>query len=107
MHRACSGCRYRYEGDFVKGKKEGHGIYKDAGGRMYSGAWKGGLQEGHGKFVWGDGTLYEGESRTAAAPACSRAPSSYGRYEGEFKAGKYHGKGCQRFASGDVYVPRD
>lgn len=78
-----------YEGTFLNDPHNelptpsGQGVRKNADGSMYSGQWKDGYPEGHGEW-------------TAPAPS----PESY---LGEWRRGKKHGFGWQRFANGDVY----
>ena len=67
-----------YSGDIWQGKRKGHGqLYADdAKGLIYDGLWKDDVPEGR-------GTLYAED----------------GEYEGDFKAGKRHGKGRFVYAS--------
>ena len=41
----------RYEGDFVKDKREGQGVMSWPDGRKYEGRWKHGRQHGDGIFM--------------------------------------------------------
>lgn len=46
-----------YEGQFIKGKPDGKGIYKWANGTSYEGQFKNGMKEGKGKIVYKDSTV--------------------------------------------------
>ena len=46
-----------YEGQFIKGKPDGKGIYKWADGTSYEGQWKDGMREGRGKMIYNDSTV--------------------------------------------------
>jgi len=47
----------RYEGQFMKGKPDGKGIYKWANGTSFEGQWKNGMREGMGKMVYSDSVV--------------------------------------------------
>lgn len=49
-----------YEGDFVNGKKAGHGTYTFKNGQVYVGQFSDNLRNGKGKFTFSDGSIYEG-----------------------------------------------
>jgi len=63
-----------YEGQFIKGKPEGKGLYKWSDGTYYDGQWKNGMQEGKGKMVYRDSVVtgfwkankYQGEEQKPA-----------------------------------------
>lgn len=50
-----------YEGEFLKGKKHGKGIYKYANGDKYEGEFKEGIREGFGEFLWNNGENFKGQ----------------------------------------------
>lgn len=52
--------RNSYEGDFVRGARDGHGMFFYASGAIYDGCWKDNLKHGPGKFVFKNGRIYEG-----------------------------------------------
>ena len=64
--------KYRYEGDWTGGLRQGKGKYtcKTSGGK-YEGEYKGDKKEGEGRYDWSNGDWYEGS----------------------WKAGLRHGKG--------------
>lgn len=70
-----------YTGDFVEGKKHGHGVYLFRNGDEYEGPYNDNLRDGIGqmKFVTG------------------------ARYNGNFSKGQKHGEGTYFYANGDVY----
>ena len=49
-----------YEGEYVRGRKEGRGTYKSIVGAVYKGEYKAGAKDGYGVFVYRDETRYEG-----------------------------------------------
>ena len=49
-----------YDGEFIKGMKDGHGRYKSNEGE-YDGFWKEDKKDGHGKYTFKNGDLYIGE----------------------------------------------
>ncbi|GHU27589.1 hypothetical protein FACS1894152_4410 [Bacilli bacterium] len=52
---------YKYEGDFVNGKKEGKGVGTDEDGNVYEGEWKNDEVDGKGIKYAKDGNVYIGE----------------------------------------------
>jgi len=78
-----------YEGSFLNDahaecpKPHGDGVRHGSDGSSYSGQWANGLQDGHGEWRAG--------------------PPSYESYVGDWKMGKRHGFGIQKFANGDRY----
>jgi hypothetical protein len=44
-----------YEGDFVKGKRQGKGKFKSVGGDLFEGEYFDDLKEGWGRFTWANG----------------------------------------------------
>ena len=51
---------YIYEGEFLNGKFDGHGILKNSKGDIYEGNFKSGLKEGEGIFHFAEGDIYVG-----------------------------------------------
>ena len=49
-----------FPGDFVKGARDGSGMFFYASGAIYDGCWKDNLKHGPGKFVFKNGRIYEG-----------------------------------------------
>jgi hypothetical protein len=46
----------KYEGEFVDGRYEGHGVYSKGDGMKFEGQFKGGKIDGQGKVTFPDGT---------------------------------------------------
>ncbi|RRT39406.1 hypothetical protein B296_00040041, partial [Ensete ventricosum] len=95
---ASSRRRGRYEGGWVDGKYDGHGIETWARGSRYWGQYHKGLRHGFGVFIFynGDGYVGEwvgGQSHGVGLQRCSDGS----RYSGDFKAGVKHGLGCYHF----------
>lgn len=78
-----------YEGTFLNDPHlefptpSGQGVRRNADGSVYSGQWKDGYPDGHGEW-------------TAPEPSCES-------FLGEWKRGKKHGFGMQKFGNGDSY----
>ena len=49
-----------YEGEFVKGKRQGEGTYIFSDGEKYSGQWFQDQQHGRGVFTFKNGNVYDG-----------------------------------------------
>lgn len=58
----------------AKPYRQGKGYYQNHDGQLYLGDWVKGEMEGHGKLYWDEKRI---------------------RYEGDFKGGKFHGRGIQ------------
>ena len=71
-----------YNGEYIKGKKEGQGsiIYKN--GTKYEGSFKNDFHDGYGKLIQLDGEIFEGE----------------------WKKGKINGKGMRIHSNGSKYI---
>lgn len=50
----------KYEGEYVKDKKEGYGIFTWSTGNVYKGHYVADLREGYGEMFWDDGSYYKG-----------------------------------------------
>ena len=50
----------RYEGEYVRGVKEGNGIFIYPDGSKYEGQWKAGNRCGQGKYLYANGDWYKG-----------------------------------------------
>ena len=70
-----------YDGEFIKGLKDGHGCCKNNEGE-YDGFWKEDKKEGHGKYTFKNGDLYIGE----------------------FKADMYSGQGILLYSNGNKTI---
>lgn len=51
----------RYEGEFLRGKMHGRGVYFFYNGDRYEGDFRDGRKEGRGVYTWTDGRRYEGD----------------------------------------------
>ncbi|CAK4353010.1 unnamed protein product [Aphanomyces euteiches] len=81
-----------YDGEWVDGKREGHGIFTYRNGSRYTGAFQANLFHGFGILV---------EADTQHPFTSEWLPGS--TYEGQFAHGKKHGKGRIVFGSGGSY----
>ncbi|OWZ18881.1 Radial spoke protein 1 [Phytophthora megakarya] len=72
----------KYEGDFLRGLKHGHGTWQTRTGDQYDGELKHGLYDGKGICVYG---------------------ASGDVYDGDFVRGLRHGRGELRFRNGSIY----
>ena len=95
-----------YEGDFVKGKRHGAGIYITKEGVRFEGEWRGGIFMGEGRrFQPGD--LKEGQwmyndlQGYGRAVATRRSASAV--YEGHLHMSRYHGPGTLIDKDGSAY----
>jgi len=88
-HVSSTGGVTRYEGTFLNNPDSerptphGAGVRTNTDGSTHSGQWRDGVPDGHGEWV-------------AAPPLCES-------FVGEWKKGKKHGFGIQKFANGDMY----
>ncbi|WOL18504.1 hypothetical protein Cni_G27301 [Canna indica] len=94
----------KYEGDWVDGKYEGHGVESWAKGSQYRGQYRQGMRHGFGVYRFYSGDSYAGEwasgqSHGIGLQSCSDGSS----YAGEFKCGVKHGLGRYCFRNGDRY----
>eukprot|EP00913_Durusdinium_trenchii_P000040 g36.t1 len=97
----------RYEGDWVYGKREGHGRFTYQDGAIFEGNW----QEDRVPFperkrvaVFASGNRYEGMWENGRIHGHgSLTYSNKDQYEGEWHDGKMHGRGTYKYAEGDVY----
>ncbi|XP_043918935.1 MORN repeat-containing protein 1 [Protopterus annectens] len=119
---------FRYEGDWKKGKKHGHGklLMKDgsyyegefsngeiegngfrywaASGNTYSGQFSCGEQHGYGVMQYGDGGRYEGEFSYGMREGHGLLVDKEGNtYRGSFYQNKKHGDGEMTFRNADHF----
>ncbi|XP_076819550.1 MORN repeat-containing protein 1-like isoform X3 [Clavelina lepadiformis] len=119
---------FRYEGEWLKGKKHGHGKLLMADGSYYEGEFKDGEIEGHGFRKWqhnrnsysgefskgemqghgvmnyADGSQYQGEfSRNQRHGTGVMRDSDGNEYEGSWYKNKKHGQGIQTYPNGEEY----
>lgn len=96
---------FRYEGEWVEGRKHGTGTLMLGDGGSYSGEFSNGEITGTGTRVWPDGTKYTGEfvDGEKHGDGILEKPSGE-RYEGTFAYNKRHGHGVLLLPSGDKYT---
>ncbi|XP_015754189.1 PREDICTED: MORN repeat-containing protein 1-like [Acropora digitifera] len=94
-----------YEGQFVDGEIQGHGFRRWASSRNeYTGQFVKGELNGHGIMVYGDGSHYEGEWQDNKREGEGKLLSKDGSvYEGSFHNHKQHGEGKLIHRDGHVY----
>lgn len=94
-----------YEGQFIDGEIQGHGFRRWAfTGNEYTGQFVKGELNGYGVMVYGDGTRYEGEwveNRREGEGKLTNKDGSI--YEGFFHNHRRHGEGKWILSNGDVY----
>lgn len=94
-----------YEGQFIDGEIQGHGFRRWAStGNEYTGQFVKGELNGHGVMVYGDGSRYEGEwieNRREGEGKLTNKDGSI--YEGSFHKHRRHGEGKWILSDGDVY----
>ncbi|KAL1352850.1 hypothetical protein HN51_016830 [Arachis hypogaea] len=95
----------RYEGDWIDGKYDGHGVETWARGSRYRGQYRQGLRHGFGVYRFYTGDVYAGEWSNGQSHGCGVHTCEDGsRYVGEFKWGVKHGLGHYHFRNGDTYA---
>ncbi|KAL9971302.1 hypothetical protein ACROYT_G023811 [Oculina patagonica] len=94
-----------YEGQFINGEIQGHGFRRWASTRNeYTGQFVKGELNGHGIMIYGDGSRYEGEWVENRREGEGKLISTDGSiYEGSFHNHRRHGEGKLMFSNGDVY----
>lgn len=75
-----------YSGDFVGGRRQGHGVMTFNNHDMYDGEWKDDKMEGIGKYRFHDGKFH-----------------FIATFEGKFMNSKPNGLGRLKYANGDTY----
>ncbi|KAJ6320651.1 hypothetical protein OIU78_015935 [Salix suchowensis] len=89
----------RYEGDWVDGKYDDHGVETWARGSRYRGQYRQGLRHGFGVYRFYTGDVYAGEWSNGQTHGCGVHTCEDGsRYVGEFKWGVKHGLGHYHFS---------
>jgi hypothetical protein len=89
-----------HEGEYADNQRHGPGRYHWSDGRVYDGNYEHDLREGHGIFTFRSKDVYVGAFSKGKRSGVGRLEfaKGLGEYEGEWREGKYHGKGklCQR-----------
>ena len=95
----------RYEGAFHDNNMQGHGVLElPSSGRRYEGEWHESRQHGRGKYFWADGCTHEGEYMDGFKHGRGSFTWADGsRYEGEFSGDLRTGKGVYWSSSGVMY----
>ncbi len=94
--------RNRYEGKFVKGHKQGNGVFTGPNGDHYEGDWQTEIN-GHGKYVYPNGERYEGEFSNGVRQGFGVMTYPNGeRYEGEWHNNQKNGYGVQTNRQGGI-----
>eukprot|EP00934_Nitzschia_sp_Nitz4_P001501 Nitzschia sp. Nitz4//scaffold104_size75438//26807//29941//NITZ4_005655-RA/size75438-processed-gene-0.43-mRNA-1//-1//CDS//3329532383//1501//frame0 len=92
-----------YEGPFVYDARHGRGVYKWKNGNSYQGDFYEDKRQGNGIFQFANGSVYEGEFVNGMFEGRGSFKFDGGSYEGEWKAGVYHGTGLLLFSDGSSY----
>lgn len=96
----------RYIGEVKKQLREGFGIYIYPNTFFrYEGQWKKGKKHGHGKLLLKDGSYYEGEFADGEIEGNGLRywASSGNTYSGQFSCGELHGTGVMQYKDGGRY----
>ncbi len=105
----------KYVGEFKNNKFHGYGKYYHLAddkykGYFYEGEWVKGFRNGQGTVIWPNGNKYIGEQKLGKLHGkgkfFSQADNQFkgDTYVGEYKEGKKHGKGTYFYANGNKYV---
>lgn len=89
---------WKYEGNFVNGKMEGHGTSIDSYGSKYVGEWKNGVKEGIGTQGG-----YTGEWKNGYEEGKGKYVASSFTKEGDWKNGRLHGYAIYKDNNGESY----
>lgn len=97
----------RYEGDYIEGKKHGHGKFNWADGSTYVGDFNKNNIHGKGCYDWSDGRKYNGDWKNNKMEGNGVFTWSDGRkYEGEYKDDKKHGYGVFEWPDSNILSAR-
>lgn len=91
-----------YDGEFIDGKKHGHGVETRSDGHKYTGQWSHDLYHGYGQLQKVNGSVYKGFFHTGTYHGYGTLKKQDGNYDGQFCHGTYHGEGTLTHA-GLVY----
>jgi len=95
----------RYTGEWQDDKWHGEGVGVAANGNRYEGTYRDGQKHGEGVYVWSDGDRYEGDFVDGLPEGEGVKLFANGdRYEGGWQSGLRHGQGEMVYANGDRYV---
>lgn len=93
-----------YEGDFKDGVMIGQGRYVDVDGSVYVGHFADNAFNGQGRYELSENRLYEGSFLNGHFDGSGKWTTSVEAYVGEFKNGKYAGKGEIKYKGGRKYT---
>lgn len=92
-----------YEGELVRGAREGHGMFVWVDGQRYEGDWRDDQPSGHGRLDFVNGDRYEGEvARGMANGEGTFDYASGARHVGRFAEAVPEGRGRFRSANGQA-----
>ena len=100
---------YIYKGEFIKGKKNGKGVYEDLLiNSLYEGEFKNDFKDGHGVEQYSDGSKYEGDfkggSKDGNGVLILKGENNMNSvYKGQFKKDKIWGKGIYKWSNKKFY----
>lgn len=93
-----------YEGEFLKGKRHGHGVETGARNYRYDGGWEHDKYHGSGILVRGGNVTYEGTFRHGQYHGKGTLVISDNEwYRGEWSNGMHHGTGTRKNADGSYH----
>eukprot|EP01006_Ploeotia_vitrea_P031291 TRINITY_DN63609_c0_g1_i2.p1 TRINITY_DN63609_c0_g1~~TRINITY_DN63609_c0_g1_i2.p1 ORF type:complete len:453 (+),score=184.66 TRINITY_DN63609_c0_g1_i2:54-1412(+) len=94
-----------FDGELIKGKREGHGVCRWRNGDWYDGMWKNDRMEGRGVLHFdNDKCVYTGSfhANLKHGPGVLTTPS--GKFEGQFQKGFLQGPGVATYKNTDQYI---
>jgi hypothetical protein len=97
--------RETYVGQWLHGRRSGHGVSTLLDGTAYTGDWKNGKCNGFGKCVYAR-TRDQYDGKWVGGVRCGRGICQYAngaQYDGEWRDDKCHGLGTYTFADGSFY----
>ncbi|TKY74293.1 Phosphatidylinositol 4-phosphate 5-kinase 2 [Spatholobus suberectus] len=94
-----------YEGEFHKGRSNGSGVYHYFVNGRYEGDWVDGRYDGHGIESWARGSRYRGQYRQGLRHGFGVYRFYTGdSYSGEWSNGQSHGLGLQTCSDASCYI---
>eukprot|EP00877_Chromochloris_zofingiensis_P003782 jgi/Chrzof1/13404/Cz07g31220.t1 len=95
---------YAYDGEYVEGKKHGHGRLMMADGGMYEGEFADDEIQGTGTRYFSNGNIYTGAFQCGMMHGTGTLQMTNGDvYQGRFTNNLFEGDGVYSFANGDIY----
>lgn len=92
-----------HTGNYVKGKRDGYGVFTFKSGTWYKGNYRADKMEGKGIYQFASGRRYEGDFKNDKMHGYGKFfEIGGGYYEGDYKNGLMHGQGKYVDASGKV-----